>query len=87
MYYYVLSPLDLKAFLLHVTGKLVVKKASIKVQFLDHDDFGAVTTHTCSNELIFPGKEFVTNDTESYDRFCAILKSVIDDKSLSFNMV
>ncbi len=72
---------------MHVTGKLVVQKASIKIKFSDNDDVGAVTTHTCSNELIFPGKQFVTDDAKSYEQFGAILKSVVDKQSLSFNMV
>ena len=70
---------------MHVTGKLTVSKKSISVKFIDSDDVGAITTHTCSNEIIFP-RGFVSDEKESYHNFCATIKSVTRDKS-SFNMV
>ena len=78
----VISFLELMAFLLHVTGKVMVSTRSIQVDFLD--DSEAITAHTCSSLIVFPRGAF----TDSFEAFCAALKAVISSSSpLSFNMI
>lgn len=72
---------------MHVTGKIVVKPRSIKVNFTDSDgqSAAAISAHTCSNEITFP-RDFIENDTaESYELFSSALEAVMC--GVSFNIV
>ena len=51
------------------------------------DDSHAITGHTCSNLIIFP-RGWLVDSEESFEAFCAAMKTVIHgSSSLSFNMV
>ena len=83
------SHLELTAFVMHITGKLVVTKKSIQVEFMDGDDAGAIVAHTCSSEIVFPRGAF-SDSKESFETFTMALKAVINvsvESPLSFNMV
>ena len=74
-------PSELRAFLIHVTGKITVAKMSIQVSFME--DTQAIAAHTCTGQLVFP-----RGILGSYEDFALALKAVIfPHSSLSFNMV
>lgn len=72
---------ELRAFLMYVTGKIMIAKKSIQVLFMD--DSQAITAHTCSGLLVFPRGVF-----RSYEDFSVALKAVVSTRSsVSFNIV
>jgi len=75
---------ELKAFLIHVTGKVMVSKRSIQVDFMD--DSPAISVHTCSGLLVLPRGAFM-DSVESFENFCTAMNAVISSSPLSFNMV
>ena len=76
----------MRAFLVHVTGKFVTVKSSIEVLFMDGDDTGAITAHTCTNQITFPQGFFSADTDEYYRTFCDAMKSVVS-QPLSFNII
>ena len=81
--------LELSAFVMHITGKLVVVKKSIQVEFMDGDDAGAIVAHTCSSQIVFPRGAF-SDTEESFQTFTMALKAVVAvsvESPLSFNLV
>ena len=88
MYYSPLSCFftELRAFVLHVTGKSIPAKKSIQVDFMDGGDDGAISAHTCSSLITFPRGMISTDDSKSYDFFKTALTTVMSSPGeLSFN--
>ena len=79
-----LSFIELKDFMICVTGRLVVKKNSILVTF-DTDANGVISVHTCTREISLPVGIFKEND---FELFRSALDSVIKDSNkLRYNSV
>ena len=72
----------LEKFLLYSTGAVYPQPNSIRIRFMDDDQHGAITSHTCSKVLVFPSNLFA----ESYEVFSASLTAVISSDN-SFNTV
>ena len=58
------------------------------MDFVDGEEVGAITAHTCANTIIFPRGVFV-DTSESYELFREAMKAVIGLPAfnLEFNMV
>ena len=72
--------------MIYITGSYVVKRKSIKVEFME-DDIGTIVARTCSNLIIFP--RIFKDDINALSDFCRIMNNVIelDLKGLRFNTV
>ena len=79
-----LSFIELKDFMVCVTGSLVTKERSILVTF-DTDANGVIAIHTCTNEISLPFGTFQETDFEHFkSSMDAIIKG--SDK-LTYNTV
>ena len=72
-----------RRFVLCITGS--VSPGIIEISFLDEDEYGAISVHTCSKEIHFPRTIFANEDEETYKMFSNSLMAVIDSKT--FNTV
>lgn len=68
--------------MVHITGS--VYPHDIDLTFTD-DEFGVITTHTCSREIIFPQALFQHDNEDSFKTFSTTLMAVIDSET--FNIV
>lgn len=61
---------------------------TIHVQFIEADENGAISAHTCDKLIVFPNGLFENND-ESYLQFKSALLAVIDANmcGMTFNTV
>ena len=79
---------ELKALVIYITGSYVVRKKSIKVEFMESTDFGTVVARTCSNLIIFPQNIFKQEDPEAFAKFNLTMNGIIDLKGyLDFNTI
>ena len=63
------------AFVKHVTGVVVVKKRSIKVEVME-DPHGSISVHVCSNTIILPKGVFEPTH-DSYQSFVQVMTVVM----------
>ena len=78
------SLIELKDFMICVTGHFKTKRKSILVNF-DTDANGAIAFHTCTNEISLPFKTFKETD---FELFRTYMDSVIKDVNrLTYNTV
>ena len=73
--------LVLRRFLIYVTGSAY--PSDITVMFVEDDEYGAISAHTCSRELHIPHGSFSSED--SFQEFSASLMAVMN--SSTFNIV
>lgn len=66
----------------HVTGSAVARR-SVLVEFVDADEQGSISAHTCSKVINLPRGAFTI---ESYEKFKGALQTITAGPSLSFNM-
>ena len=79
-----LSFIELKDFMVCVTGRLVNKKGSILVSF-DTDANGVIAIHTCTNEISLPFGTFKETD---FELFKSSMDAIIKDSNrLTYNTV
>ena len=68
-----------RKFLFYITG--TVTSSSIEISFSEEDEFGTISVHTCSREILFPRVIFATDDEETYRIFSRSLMAVIESKT------
>ena len=80
-------PADLKALVQHITGAIVPRKKSIKVDLME-DDYGTIVAVTCGNTIVLPQGVFTSTD-ESFQEFCMAMHAVTAQPvgTKSFNTV
>ena len=79
-----LSFIELKDFMVCVTGSLTTKERSILVTF-DIDMNGVVAVHTCTKEISLPYKAFKEQD---FELFKSSMDAIIKDLDrLTYNTV
>ena len=75
--------IELKDFMLCVTGSFVTKKNTILVSFDDGDVNGMIAIHTCINEIAIPFGVFTESD---YELFKSSMNSIISSSDkFSYN--
>ena len=78
------SFIELKDFMICVTGCTLMKKKSILVSF-DTDSNGAIAIHTCTNEISLPFGAFKETD---FELFQSSMNAIIKDPNkLTYNTV
>ncbi len=75
----------LRAFVRHVTGAEVLRKRSIRVEFMEGSS-GCITVHTCANQITLPRGVFM-DEEDSYKLFVSAMEAVVACDELSYNMV